>query len=219
MKMKIALPLLASLAVPATSHAVIVQIDPDDYAAGTDISHAWSGVTLSAVGTLIDGGSIAAQIYSTEASSVDAALNASTGTRIFNVDPVQLFPYDWLIGEMRVDFATATDYVALDFIGYQDPNNLPSEDVGLGVLAAYDASDTLIGQVNTSSLLLNDVQTLSISSMSSNIAYITARRQGIDTPVLLDNLEYNAVPLPASIWLFASGLAFIATRRRRNSRR
>lgn len=199
------------------SLAAIVHIDPDDFAAGTDISYLYPGVSLSATGIQVEDGFVDAAIFSTEAMAVDAALTASTGSRIFNVAPTQLFPRDWLILEFRADFAQPTDYVALDFIGYVDPDIPDSEDVGLGVLAAYNAADELLMQINTMSLVLNQVQTLSVSSGVADIAYITARRQGIDTPVLLDNLAYNAVPVPAALWLFGAGLVGLVGQAYRNA--
>ena len=198
---------LVASAQPA--QAVLIAADPDDFAAGALLNSAYPGVTLSASGVLVDNESFDPDIYSTEIASVHPALVASTGTRVFNVTPVTFFPRDWLILELRADFSTPTDFVSLDYIGFVDPAIPGSEDIGKGVLKAYDAADTLIAQANTADLLLNGVETLSISRLTNDIAYITAHMQGIDTPVLTDRLVYNAVPLPGAAWLLGSGLALL----------
>ena len=202
---------LVAFAQPA--QAVLITADPDDFAAGALLNSAYPGVSLSASGVLVDNGSFDPDIYSTEIAGVHPALVASTGTRVFNVSPVTFFPRDWLILELRADFSTPTDFVSLDYIGFVDPAIPGSEDVGKGVLKAYNAADALIAQVNTADLLLNDVETLSISRLTNDIAYITAHMQGIDTPVVTDRLVYNAVPLPGGAWLLASGLVLLTARR------
>ncbi len=197
--------LLLALCTSPLSWATLIEVDPDAFAAGTQLNNAFSGVTLSATGVLVDNGTVDPDIFSTEASSINPALAASTGSRVFGVNPNQFFPRDWLVLELRADFAQPTDYVSLDFIGYVDP--IPgSEDRGMGVLAIYDSTDSLITELHTGSLILNEVRTLDYSG--SDIAYVVARMQGIDTPVVTDRLRFN-VPEPHTIFLFIAGLLLI----------
>ena len=87
-----------------------------------------------------------------------------------------------------MDFAQPTDFVALDFIS----NN--GSDFGL--LNAYDSSGVLLASYTTAQLSLNQLETMSITRLAPDIAYITAG--GVDGASSggLDYLRYGTLGVP-----------------------
>ena len=99
--------------------AALVSIDPDEFAAGTDISHAWAGVTLSAGGGAsgLDG-----KVYAATSTF------ATTGTLVFANSRIS--SKLWLNTDtngyyLRVDFDTPTNHVLIDVIS-DDGSDFPS---------------------------------------------------------------------------------------------
>lgn len=201
---------LAFLASPA--QAVLVTIEPDDFADGTDISHAFAGVTLSTV----TGGSSGAVFSRTDAA-------ATTGARTFanlatdgQVDNLVWFEAGFVSGSagpvLRVDFDTLTNFVALDFASQDSFDG--------AVLRLFDAADQLIAEISSSvgGASPNGTPiTLMYTAPSLSIAYVTASGPSAQDPAHLDNLRFNLeVAEPASALLLLSGLtAFGLSRRRR----
>lgn len=183
--------------------AILITVDPDDFADGTDISNAFSGITLSA----IDGGN---NVLLTSSVFSQASSLASTGTQVFGHDGI--FTQTWangLVGDLRIDFLQATDFVSIDIIANNgfDP----------GFLEAYDSSGTLLDSfVTQGDLGSGTSETASISSASANIAYVIA--SGLSgNDVGLDNLTYNSatVPEPTVLALLSFGLLGIGIAKRK----
>lgn len=91
---------------------------------------------------------------------------------------------DSLLGPiLRVDFDSLTDFVAIDIIS-QD--SLDGAD-----LHAFDINNT---EIDSDSLAVSgEPETLSVSSTTADIAYITVAGISAQNPVHLDNLQFNRV--------------------------
>lgn len=191
------------LLLVARCDAAMISIDADGFTEGEEISAAFAGVTLSAVGGYPG---LEPVVYAWE----DGL--ASTGTSVFanNLS----FQRQWYAGQtegfaFRVDFDFWADYVAIDIIG---------DDSGdYGVLNAYNASGTLIDSVLSPELGYGEVFTATISRASFDIAYIIAGGAGsTEDTVHLDNLMANVVPEPATLLLFGlGGLVLVRMRKKK----
>jgi hypothetical protein len=200
---------LACGSAMALAQAAPVVVDPDAFAPGTNISNAFAGVSLSAVGGGFGAGPAVFAIDS--ASQPNEPFTASTGRLVFGTNS-QTFPH--LFREptflaLRVDFATATDAVWIDFIS--------NDGADTGFLQAFDAADNLLGTYTTASLGLNQFETMSLSFGSASIAYILA--SGLDGASSggLDHLRYNAastVPEPTALLLVGTALLALRLGRR-----
>jgi len=186
------------------AYAIVIAVDPDDFIDGTDISNAFPGITLSA----IDGGN---NILLTPSVFSQTSSLASTGTQVFGHDGI--FTQTWaqgLVADMRIDFAQATDFVSIDIIANNgsDP----------GFLEVFDSTGTLLDSFTTQGDLGSGVsETATVSTASANIAYVIASGLG-GNDVALDNLRYNAVPLPSTLGLLSLGLAGISYVGRRSKK-
>jgi hypothetical protein len=193
----------------ALAQAAPVVVDPDAFAPGTDLSNAFAGITLSAVGGGFGAGPAVFAVDSL--SQPNEPFMASTGRLVFGTNS-QIFPH--LFREptflaLRVDFAAATDAVAIDFISND------ADDVGF--LQAFDAANNLLGTYTTASLATNQFETMSLAFGSANIAYILA--SGLDglSSGGLDHLRYNSaatVPEPTALLLVGTALLALRLGRR-----
>jgi len=185
------LALVITTGVASADLAVVV--DPDAFTAGTDISNAFAGVSLSAVGPGWDG------TTPSNVLSIDPTtnFNASTGSLVFG--HYGDFPPYWRedgLLQLRADFAVNSTDVQIDFIGDNSSD--------YGQLFAYDAGGTLVDSAYTIQMTVPDqVETLMVSG---DIAYVIAG--GIDgqSAVGLDNLQFTPVPVPGAILLGILGL-------------
>ncbi len=181
-----------------TVQATLYSVDSDAFAHGTDISDAFSGVTLS-LGNTAEGWHLPIVSY-THAQGL-----SSTGTNIFA--PSHIF---WIFGTglqggplneywLRADFASFVDSVSLDAIGDSFP--IPGDAGDYGLLLAYNASDVLIDSYQTSALTsYGMVETMSVTTSvhGDSIAYILASAYGHDM-IALDNLQYNVISEPSTV--------------------
>jgi len=197
---------MVSVILMSTSVATAVfTADPDAFSDGTDISNAFAGVTLSAVGSGWDSpsGAILAQDPTIESEP----FTPSTGDLAFGTDDgmfPHLFREDRL--QFRADFAGPVSFVSLDFIGNDDDGD------DVGVLKAYDSGGSLLASDFTSSLLSDEVETLSLSV--GGIAYILAFGSRPET-VGIDNLQW--IPAPGAILLGSLGVGLVGWLRRRRT--
>ena len=187
----------------STAQATI--IDPDDFASGTDISNAFSGVTLTTVfGNDINNASSTGSVYSLANSS------ASTGSNAFAQSSSNS---SWGIGSFEyllVEFDTLVDFVALDFFT-NDSSDSNAE------LVAFDSFGTEI--LRTSFLSeITTFETLSVTSATPQIASVRAYWDEVNRSENggLDRLEYtvSAVPEPSAFALLALGLVGVGYSRK-----
>jgi hypothetical protein len=159
---------------------ILVFVEPDDFALGTDLGTAFPGVTLSV--TEFSGVPVIA------GSGLDGGFQlASTGTQVFARQQVQDNGGYWQrvsspgLGSLRIDFAEPTDFVAIDMIGPDD---------SVGELQVFDAAGTLLETFTTDRFPRFAVVTVSITRSTADIAYAIAG--GIPgESLLLDNLRFN----------------------------
>ena len=209
--MKLTACFLAFLAffVSATDgFAGLITIDPDDFAAGSNVSNAWDGVSLSVEGLEIDSGNVSTSVFSVTGS-------ASTGTQVFgNFFDEIVFTQGWaqVARALRVDFERPVNSVAIDIIGR---NN------SIGEMLAYNAGGFLIGSYRTNPLLDLSLFETAFIDVKVPISYVLVGAVPGATSfptVRLDNLVYKPLPEPGTLALFAIGLAGMGlVRRRANS--
>jgi hypothetical protein len=192
-----ALGLVAVVGLPGMAQATLVGCEPDNFAYGTQLTNACSGVTLTAEGAAV--GPIYASSFTNFASTGDQVIQSALWT-------------DYDAGEiLRGDFAVATDFVSIDAIATFFL-------LKSAVLSVFDINGILLDSVTLSS---TSIMTLSISRASADIAFFRATAGQPGGYVMLDNLEFNvptAVPEPASLALFAAGLVGAAALRRKRAR-
>ncbi|RDH84488.1 MAG: hypothetical protein DIZ80_03140 [endosymbiont of Galathealinum brachiosum] len=199
---------LSSILISHSSNAAIVSVEPDGFVEGTNIETAYAGVTLS-----VEGRPDATVIAIDGFSSFNSTNIATTGSLVFGyTPPVASLPtgQDWdqtTFGLLRADFDVQTDFIQIDLI-YNDDD--------VGGLWAYDSFGNLLdsviaqgdGRGVSSSFcppFCDTFTTVSILRETNDIAYILVG--GVNAEGLfLDNMQFNAVPVPAAIWLFGSGL-------------
>lgn len=202
----LAICIVALLGIVAAPAMALTIVDPDAFADGTDISNAFPGVSLSAIS--YDFG-VTGKVFSVNPSDGLFATNfsASTGTQVFGHDGVsssgdKLGNVWWRDAPspevtLRIDFLSPTDFVSIDIISNDDHDK--------GLMRIYDTEGNFLELVDSGDLGLNEIETISFSSSTRNISYISvAGVRGDD--VGLDNLKFNPIPEPATILLLLTGL-------------
>ena len=183
----------------------MITIEPDAFADGTDISTAFSSVTLSSHDSAwpyrIDG-----SVYARTASN---PLHASTGTKIFGTNAtgtdsegnplneswINYGPMDYWI--FCAHFNDLANYVSIDVINNDGINS------DVGELSVWDAGSNFLGQVWDSVSGRGTSSTLVFNSSSFDIAYIEFKGT---SSVAIDNFKANVVPVPGAMLLGMLGL-------------
>lgn len=144
--------------------------DPDGFAAETNISNSFTGLTLS---NNVGSGSIYA---------ASASYGAPTGANVFAPGATAANGFRAGENELRADFSVLQSTVSID-VGSDDASDV-------AWLRAYDASDNFLAEVVSGSVASGGKETITISRPTAEIAYVIAAGQGTDiTP--LDNLVYQ----------------------------
>lgn len=191
----------AFIAAPASADLV----DPDAFAVGTDISNAFAGVSLSALGSGW-GGVTGPEVYAINSAAQPLEpFSASTGSLVFGHSG--FYPHLWMDPgtiQLRADFALGATDVQLDFIG----NNHSD----FGQLLAYDAGGTLVDSAYTGQLTLSAVETLTVSG---DISYVIGGGINTASSLGMDNLQFTPVPVPGAVLLGMLGLSVASLKLRK----
>ena len=144
--------------------------EPDGFAAETNISSSFTGLTLS---NNVGAGSIYA---------ASASYGAPTGANVFAPGATAANGFRAGDDELRADFSVLQSTVSID-VGSDDASDV-------AWLRAYDASNNLLSEVVSGSVASGEKETITISRPTAEIAYVIAAGKGTDiTP--LDNLVYQ----------------------------
>ena len=161
-----------------------LSVDPDAFPAGTDITNAFPGVTLSSVGPGFDG-DFDPSIFAINPSIHESSpFNASTGSLVFGTNDAR-FPHVFSgFGDatFRVDFALPASEVRLDAIGNHGSD--------FARLVAFDAADVVIDTYNTGQLTISSFETMIVTSASFNIDHVVASG-AFGESVGFDRLDFN----------------------------
>jgi hypothetical protein len=189
---------LGFLSFSLSLSAGLVTVDPDSFAADTDISNAFPYITLSSVGGAagLDG-----KVYAHTDTLV------STGSRVF----ANSLSAEWLSKTsggyaLRIDFLTPTNYAAIDFIG----------DGGLdyGTVDAYDSTGKWIDGDQAFLSFVGQTYTVQIQRTDADIAYIIAGGMGaLDSTIHLDHLVFQ-IPEPATCLILSCGFLLLRAGKR-----
>jgi hypothetical protein len=197
--MKASLVSIGFIVLSVSLSAMLVSVDPDGFASGTDISTAFPNVTLSSGG---GAAGLNGKVYAAASSST------STGGMVFGNSRTS--SKLWLNSNtngyyLRADFTIPTRYVSIDFI-----------DSGSDYFSVwfYTTAGDLIKQNYLTSLTTGTVYPVVIERDTADIVYI--RAGGWDrasSTVLLDNLKFE-VPEPATCLILLSGWLLLKKRKK-----
>jgi hypothetical protein len=217
------------LIASAPASATLVTIDADSFAAGTDISTAFSGVTLSSIAYQGSGNYVIGSVVAEE------SYRAVTGTNVFGNGTGfggwnDTFAPDCMLtlracgfagsNAMLIEFDTLTDYVALQGNWISDGASIWLYDENQVRIGSCDsvfgyASTACYQPLGPNANGYGNNWELSFSSLTANIKYVLASGQAAG--VGLDALTYNSVPEPGVLALFGVGLLglFLGRRQKR----
>ena len=182
--------------ITAQAESAVVTFDADNFALGTIANNSISGVTLSAIGTepQMTGDTI---ITHKPAKHYLGNTDFVFGWTIENNGWIG--GYQNIRSELRIDLDIPTDSFSVLFATGTGASDFS------GVLEAYSSTGILLEEAITPLTTIQGQVWATISRSTSDIAYIQAAGYG-GTTVSIDAVQYNAVPIPAAVWLFGSGL-------------
>jgi hypothetical protein len=157
------------------------RLEPDDFPDGTLLNNPTGHPQVTLTGLGDSDGAVRA--------GTDA--RASTGSQVFQVHMQSgAWTSSWSdTTQLRADFSSPVSGVQLDAIGTHAD--------AVARLEAYDAAGRLLARYTTRALGLGGVETMVISRLTSDVAYVVASGHGgsaadADTSVHLDNLRCGA---------------------------
>lgn len=129
-------------------------VEPDDYADGTELNRIIPEATLTAIGSAV----------ATDQVTATTDSFASTGDKVFVNDGGNY----WTPSSRRlsIDFSTPVSTVSIDFIS--------DDSSDMGRLEVYDAGDNLLKTYITADLGEGAVETMTLSRLTADIAYAIA---------------------------------------------
>jgi hypothetical protein len=232
------LAILANGAICAPAWAVLVTIDPDDYAAGTNLSHAVAGVSLSTFSSSGNGSFAFSDVFSSQdAACVSNSVNckAVTGSKVFSMSSGAAYdsnaawhdsPASYRCFQRVTTGSCTQDSFRALLISFDNPTNYVdisgvfTSDWPL--LIALDSSRNLISfGTEEGAGMFGGTAASRYTSALANISYVVAA--GWSASAHLDALRYDdmnhSVPEPGTALLFGLALAgFAAARRKRGAR-
>ena len=227
--MKQLIAVLAGLIFTCYSHALVVTIEPDDYAIGTNLTHISPYVTLTSTG----GADVFAAdvIHRVAAPDQIAAEGYSTqvlGNKAFSTDPLlnsewfywpDVYPNHFDPDGLKITFSqpvTDVSFLQAELFGDStagiDPLTLEIYDengilIDNSTLHTITYAQTYLGPYSDNppgATYEYYLELITISGISISQIVIG----GESEPTTLDRLQFtvNPVPVPASAWLFISAI-------------
>ena len=184
---------ISSGAISANIEAYIIENDGVGNISNLSlISTANNGVYVSSTTS----GNVGVKSSSTDGSNLDGASSHDST----DVDEGLLFTFNQ---------AVSLDYINFDYFGTSDDFNLTVD--GVSIFADYNADSSALGAVNNTSQF--DEYTFNNIVGTEFLIWADGSSDGFR----IDRLEVSAVPVPAAVWLFGSGLLGLAGFARRKN--
>jgi protocatechuate 3,4-dioxygenase beta subunit len=159
--------------------------DPDNFADNQDLTHAFSGVTLSYLTDL--GGSVIA-LPTPPGSAGGARVFGGVGDPFYSPEFYDDSTYNGY--QLRINFAIPVSSVTIDAIGTARYSGLAK-----GRLRIFNAAGTQLAVMTSANFLAGgQLTTLTLARAQDDIAYALASSNDINYGVLLDNLRYTTDP-------------------------
>jgi hypothetical protein len=181
------------------SYAVLVTIEPDNYAENTILNNISPHVSLITAGA----NNLAIPF---DVTAKEDIFNAPTGTKVYAHAGVGFWNSD---RRLLMTFSSPIDSVSIDFAG---GTHFAFE---VGYLDAFDVNKTFLYRYSTAPLQYGEIERMSV--FGAGIAYAVAYiPPGLGSFGRLDNLAFNVIPEPSVIFLLGISLVLYGFLRRKN---